>query len=314
VKPAPFDYRRARSVADAIGLLAELGGDAKIIAGGQSLVPMMAFRLARPSHLVDIGGLRELTGLWVDEAGLHIGALTTHHEVETCRDPALLAGWPVLPRSMRWIGHLPIRTLGTVGGSIAHGDALAEWCLLAALLDAVVVAEGPAGRREIPAADFFHGFFTTALGSDELVVEVRFPTAAPHAALTEYSERHGDYAIVSAAVSLDLADGRLRGGRVALGGVATVPVRVPEAERRLQAGTTDIEELAAVFAAAAAAAAAAVDPAGDQHGSADYRRALVETLVRRAAELALSGPAAAEDVHHHGGPADRPARKRTGPE
>ena len=311
MKPAPFDYRRARSVADAVGLLTELGQDAKIIAGGQSLIPMMAFRLARPSHLVDIGGLRELAGLRVDEAGLHIGALTTHHDVETCSDPAVLAGWPVLPRSMRWIGHLPIRTLGTVGGSIAHGDALAEWCLLATLLDAVVVAEGPAGRREIPVADFFLGFFTTSLGPDELIVEVRFPTAAPHAALTEYSERHGDYAIVSAAVSLELADGRLQGGRVALGGVATAPVRVPEAERRLQAGTTDPQELAAVFAAAAEAAAGAVDPASDQHGSADYRRALVETLVRRAAELALSGPAAAGDAHDHGGTAAQSARRRT---
>jgi carbon-monoxide dehydrogenase medium subunit len=248
---------------------------------------MMAFRLARPSHLVDIRGLRELNGLRVDSAGLHVGALTTHHEVETCSDPRVLDGWSVLPRSMRWIGHLPIRTLGTVGGSVAHGDALAEWCLLTTLLDAVVVAEGPAGRRDIPIADFFLGFFTTALGPDELVVEVRFPVAAPHAALTEYSERHGDYAIVSAAVSLDVVGGGLRGGRVALGGVATVPVRVPDAERELQAETTDLAELGAVFAAAGAAAAAAVDPASDQHGSADYRRALVDTLVQRAAAEAL---------------------------
>jgi len=289
VKPAPFAYRRARSVSDAVGLLAELGADAKVLAGGQSLVPMMAFRLARPSHLVDIGALRELRGMHVDEAGLHLRALTTHHQVERCTDPAVLAGWPVLPASMSWIGHLPIRTVGTVGGSLAHGDALAEWCLLATLLDAVVVAEGPRGRREVPAREFFLGFFTTALESDELLVEVRFPLPAPHAALTEYAQRHGDYAIVSAAVSLDLAGGRLRGGSVALGGVADVPVRVPEAERLLHAGSADPEALAEVFAAAAEAAAGAVDPPGDQHGSADYRRSLVRTLVERAAVQAASG-------------------------
>ncbi|MCZ2837321.1 FAD binding domain-containing protein [Modestobacter sp. VKM Ac-2985] len=299
MKPAPFDYRRARSVADALGLLAELGGEAKVIAGGQSLMPMMAFRLARPSHLVDIGGLGELRGLWVDDDGLHIGALTTHHQVETCTDPAVLAGWPVLPASMSWIGHLPIRTLGTVGGSVAHGDALAEWCLLTTLLDAVLVAEGADGRREIPVADFFLGFFTTALLPDELLVEVRFPAPAPHAALTEYAERHGDYAIVSAAVSLDLVDGSLRGGRIALGGVADAPVRVPEAEALLTAGTTHPDELGGVFAAAADAAAAAVDPGDDQHGSADYRRSLVRTLVQRAGVQASVAARAVDD--------DRPA-------
>lgn len=288
MKPAPFGYRRARSIADAVALLAELGGDAKVLAGGQSLMPMMAFRLARPSHLVDITRLPELSGLRVDAAGLHIGALTTHHQVETCTDPAVLAGWPVVPAAMSWVGHLPIRTLGTVGGSIAHGDALAEWCLLATLLDAVVVAEGPGGRREIPAGKFFLGFFTTALAPDELVVELRFPVPAPHAALTEYAERHGDYAIVSAAVSLDVSDGLVRGGRVALGGVADAPVRVPEAEQVLGAAVTRPDELDPVLVAAAQAAAAAVDPADDQNGSAGYRRALVRTLVERAGTQVLA--------------------------
>lgn len=306
MKPAPFGYRRARSVPDALGLLAELGTEAKIIAGGQSLMPMMAFRLARPSHLVDIRTLAELRGIWVDDAGLHIGALTTHHDVETCADRAVLSGWPVLPASMRWIGHLPIRTLGTVGGSVAHGDALAEWCLLTTLLEALVVAEGPGGRREIAAVDFFLGFYTTALAPDEILIEVRFPKPAPHAALTEYAERHGDYAIVSAAVSLNLVDGRLRGGRVALGGVAAAPVRVPGAERLLTAGTLDPAALDEVFTAVAVEAAAVVEPTGDQHGSAQYRRALVRTLVKRAAVQAL----AAGNATHDNRPAAAPAGMR----
>lgn len=306
MKPAPFGYRRARSVADAVALLAELGSDAKVLAGGQSLMPMMAFRLARPSHLIDITRLPGLSGMWVDGAGLHIGALTTHHEVETCTDPAVLAGWPAVTAAMSRIGHLPIRTLGTVGGSIAHGDALAEWCLLATLLDAVVIAEGSGGRREIPAGEFFLGFFTTALEHDELVVEVRFPLPAPHAALTEYAERHGDYAIVSAAVSLEMSDGLVRGGRVALGGVADTPVRVPEAEQVLRAAPTGPDQLGPVLIAAAEVAAAAVDPADDQNGSAHYRRALVRTLVERAGVRALAaGP---------GTPAAKqPAMTRSGP-
>jgi carbon-monoxide dehydrogenase medium subunit len=288
VKPAPFSYHRARSVDDAVSLLSELGPDAKVIAGGQSLVPMMAFRLARPSHLVDIGGLRELAGLRVDDSGLHIGALTTHHEVEICQDPEVRAGWAVVPESMRWIGHFPIRALGTVGGSVAHGDALAEWVLLSTLLDAVVVAVGPQGRREIPAAEFFRGYYTTALEAGELLVEVRFPTPAPYAALTEYAERHGDYAIVSAAVSLEVADGRLHGARVALGGVAELPIRVPDAEQLMVAPTSDPDEVVPLLAAASDAAAATVQPNDDSNGSADYRRNLVRTLLQRAGRQALT--------------------------
>jgi carbon-monoxide dehydrogenase medium subunit len=317
MKPAAFTYHRARDVAGAIGLLAELGDDAKIIAGGQSLVAMMNFRLARPAHLVDIsrvGGLDYLRG---DGDTLRIGALTTHHAVEVATDARLGSGFTLLRDAMAWVGHLPIRTRGTVGGSLAHGDATAEWCLLAVLLDAEIVVRGPRGMRAIAAGEFFHGFYTTALAPDEMIVEVVFPRPAPHSALVEFAERRGDFAIVSAAVDLDLDDGfdrggfdrggfdrggfdrggfdrgfdgdgagpTVRGGRVALGGVAPLPVRVPEAEALLAGGGQAGPEL---FRRCAAAAAAAIDPPSDGNGSADYRRALTRTLIEDACAKAVA--------------------------
>ena len=281
MKPAPFQYHRARDVDGAARLLAELGDDAKVVAGGQSLVAMMNYRLARPQHLVDIGGLRELDRMHRDaDGGLRIGALTTHHTVET--DPAgvLGAGFAVLKRAMPWIGHLPIRTRGTIGGSVAHGDATAEWCLLAVALGARCVARGPRGMRTIPAGDFFLGYYTTALDPDEMLVEIVFPRPAPHAALTEFAERRGDFALVATAVDLDVEGGEVRSGRVALGGVAAAAVRVPEAEAVLVGGGS--------FEACASAAAEAVDPPADASGSTHYRKELVRTLVRRACEEALS--------------------------
>ncbi|OXM75210.1 MULTISPECIES: FAD binding domain-containing protein [Amycolatopsis] len=276
MKPAAFAYHRAHDVPDAIGLLGELaaaGEEPKLIAGGQSLVPMMNFRLARPTALVDLGPLRRdpaLTGLRRAGAGLEIGALVTHRAVEVAK---LGPDFDVLSRAMRWVGHLPIRSRGTVAGSIVHGDATAEWCLLALLLDAVIVADGSGGRREIPAAEMFHGFYTTAVEPDEVVTAVRFTRPSPRAALTEFARRHGDFAIVDVAVSL-----HEDGGRVVVGGVAPAPVRVPEAEAVLAAGDPGRD----LFAACADAAAAAVDPPGDAAGSSAYRRRLTRTLVVQA--------------------------------
>ena len=275
MKPAAFTYHRSRDVRGATGLLAELGEDAKVLAGGQSLVPMMNFRLARPAHLVDIGGLRELRYLRTDDDGLHVGALTTHHDVEVAPESATGPGFDVLRSAMAWVGHLPIRTRGTVGGSLAHGDATAEWGLLVMLLDARIVVENSSGvRRVIPADELFLGFFTTTLEPDELIVEVVFPRRAPNAAITEFAQRRGDFAVVSAAVDLD-------SGRVALGGVAEVPTRVPQAEAVLAGGGS--------FAECAEAAATAIDPPGDANGSADYRRSLARTLVISACEQAFHG-------------------------
>lgn len=289
MKPAAFTYHRARDVEGAARLLAELGDEAKIIAGGQSLVAMMNFRLARPEHLVDIGGLDGLDGVRTDPDGsLHIGALATHHAVETAPPEAVGPGFAVVREAMRWIGHLPIRTRGTVGGSLAHADSTAEWCLLAVLLDAELVARGPSGERRIPAGDFFHGYYTTALAPDEILVEVDFPRPAPNAALTEFAERRGDFAVVAAAVDLRLdGDGRsVTGGRVALGGVAPQPVRVPEAEAVLGRGGPVGPGL---FAGCAESAAAAVEsPPADANGSARHRRRLIRTLVERACEEATA--------------------------
>jgi aerobic carbon-monoxide dehydrogenase medium subunit len=288
MKPAAFTYHRAHDVTDAVGLLTDLaaaGEDPKLIAGGQSLMPMMTFRLARPSALVDLGPLRRVPSMTAVTDGpdaLTLGALVTHHTVETA---TLSPGFAVLTDAMRWVGHLPIRSRGTVAGSLVHGDATAEWCLLALLLDAVVVAEGPAGRREIPADELFHGFYATAVEPDEVVVEVRFTRPAPHAALSEFARRHGDFAIVDAAVALDIEDGdTVTGGRVVLGGVAPAPVRVPEAEAVLAGSGAPGPEM---FAAVADAAAAAIDPPDDPPVTASYRRRLTRTLVADACRRAV---------------------------
>ena len=277
MKPAPFAYHRAHSVAEAVALLTELGDEAKILAGGLSLVPMMNFRLARPAALVDVSRLEGLSYLRADAAdGLRIGALTTHRAVEISRDPAVLGGFGVLPRSARWIGHYPIRSRGTFGGSIAHADPASEWCLLAVLLGARVVLTGPDGPRIVPAAEFFEGYYSTAAAPDEMITEIWFPRPAPRAVLTEFAQRQGDFAVAAAAVSLDIADGVCRQARVVLGGVGPLPMEVnadpvsgqPAAEPTWQAMGEHAARL--------------IDPPADTHGDAAFRRRLTATLVARA--------------------------------
>ena len=279
MKPAAFEYRRANSVEEAIGQLTELGDDAKLLAGGQSLVPMMNFRLVRPSALIDIARVPDLRYVEpYDGSGLRIGALTPHRWVEEMEDPDLMEGFSVLKRAARWVGHYPIRTLGTFGGSIAHADPSAEWCMLAMLLDAEIVVMGPEGERVIPASEFFQGFFMTALEPDEMVVEVRFPEPAPRASLHEFARRAGDYGIVAAAVTLDIEGRTCRSARVVLGGVADTPLRVPEAEGVLEGA--DVGEEA--FEEAGREAAKVIDPPSDVQGTAEYRRDLSAVLIRRA--------------------------------
>ncbi len=282
MKPAPFAYHLARDVSEAVTLLAELGDEAKILAGGQSLVPMMNLRLARPSDLVDITRIPGLSYLRAGADGLRIGALTTHRAVEITRDPAVLRDFGVLPRAARWIGHYPIRSRGTFGGSLAHADATAEWCLLAVLLGARIVLTGPRGRREVPAGDFFLGFFTTAAEPDEMITEVWFPEPAPAAALQEFAPRQGDFAVVAAAVSLGLDGGRCERLRIVLGGVAAVPFVV---DASALAGRPASER---TWREAGELAAGQIDPPEDASGDAAYRRHLTATLVARAlAEASL---------------------------
>lgn len=276
MKPPPFAYHRASSVAETIDLLAQLGDDAKILAGGQSLVPMMNFRLARPSDLIDITRVPGLSYLTRDEAGLHIGALTTHRAIELAADSEVFSGYRVLPESARWIGHYPIRVRGTFGGSIAHADPSAEWCLLAVLLDAVIVLYGRRGQRTVAAGDFFHGFYTTAAEPDEMIIEVCFPSPALHATLTEFAYRKGDFAVVAAGVRIGLRNGTCESLRIVLGGVGPLPAVIDATELAGQPAGWE------TWRAAGEISASQIDPHSDSHASADYRKKLAATLVSRA--------------------------------
>ena len=278
MKPASFAYHRAASVGQALELLAREGEDAKVIAGGQSLVPLMAFRLARPSALIDINRITELRYVRRDGDALRIGALATHRDIETNVEPGVLEGYSILPRAARFIGHYPIRTRGTFGGSIAHADPTSEWCMLALLLDPKIVIAGLQGSRTVAASDFFLGVFTTALGADEVVTEVHFPGPAPRSAIREFARRQGDFAVVAVATALEMEDGRVRSARIALAGVSDAPLRAMEAEAML-AGAAPTDE---AFDEAGRAAAAGLRPPSDIHGSSDYRKELAAALVRRA--------------------------------
>lgn len=279
MKAAAFAYHRVDTVSEALERLSELGEDGKVLAGGQSLVPMMNLRLARPGALVDITRVRELRGMTRSGGGLRIGALTTHAEVEHGGEE-LDGGYEVLRRAAAWIGHMPIRARGTFGGSLAHADPTAEWCLLAVALDAVVEVVGPRGERELPAEEFLRGYFTTALEADELVRAVRFPAPCPRATIQEFARRHGDFAVAAVVVALPA------GGppRIVLGGVDAVPVRAREAERIVAEAALAPE----AFADAGRAAAAGIDPMADIHGSAEYRRELTAVLVERALAAAVA--------------------------
>ncbi len=284
MKPAAFTYHRAESVAHAVSLLGELGEDAKVIAGGQSLVALMNMRLARPSALVDLTGVRGLGHMVVDPSGsLRIGALVTHSAIEDY--PLVIPGFEILPRAASLVGHWPIRTRGTFGGSIAHADPTSEWCLVAVLHGARMVMEGPGGTRTVGPDGFFEGPFMTCLGHDEILTEVVLTEPRERSAIREFARRAGDFAIVSAAVAYDVSDGVVSGARVALGGVAPVAVRSPAAEAELE-GCEPVPE---VFERAARAAAGDLEPPSDLHGSADYRRRLARVLTERALADTLAG-------------------------
>jgi carbon-monoxide dehydrogenase medium subunit len=267
-------------VPEATAALDRFGEEGKILAGGQSLLPLMNFRLARPEALIDIGGLRDLSGLRAGAGQVSIGALTRHLDLERCR----LAGplGTLLRASAAHVGHLPIRTRGTFGGSVAHADPSAEWCMLTTLLDGSVTAISAAGERQVLAQDFFETVFTTALRPDELLTAVTLPLLGEEyrVAVAEFARRAGDFAVVAVMVACTVQDGVVGEARVCLGGVAGRPVRSRAAEGLLAGQPASAE----TFAAAADAAAAATSPPADIHGSAEYRRDLVRVLLRRALE------------------------------
>ena len=273
MKAPPFAYARAESVDDALALMTEAGEDAKLLAGGQSLMPLLGYRLARPTHLVDIDRVSELTGVEGDERGrLRLGALTRHAWVERAR---WSGSRTLLGEAAALIGHVPIRARGTLAGSIAHADPAAELPVALLALGAEVEVRSAAGLRAVPIDAFFTGPFSTVLGPAELVTGVVLPPcrAASAGAFAEFAVRSGDFALASAAVAADVIDGRLRSVRVALGGVDATPVRSAASEAVLEGSGPD------AFAAAAAAAAGDCDPASDGQTTAAYRRVLVERLV-----------------------------------
>lgn len=283
MKPAPFVRHVPRTLDEAVRILSEVAPkDGRVLAGGQSLVPIMAFRLARPAHLVDINEIGELGRIASDGNTLAIGASVRHAAFhKPVVDNPLGA---LLARVARHIAHYPIRTRGTFCGSLAHADPASEWCLVAATLDATIVARSVRGERLIAAKDFFAGIMTTALAEDELLAEARLPLLPADAkfGFNEFSRRAGDFAMSAALAVYRLEQGRMTDVRVGVGGAEPSPRRIAEAEAAL-AGQAPGDK---VFRAAAEAAAQAVDAMEDHQTSADYRRDLVRAVVRRALEQA----------------------------
>jgi carbon-monoxide dehydrogenase medium subunit len=285
MKPAPFVRHVPRTLDEALTILAQVAGqDGRVLAGGQSLVPIMAFRLAKPAHLVDINEVAGLDRLSSDGKTLSIGARVRHAAFHgSVVDNPLGA---LLTYVARHIAHYPIRMRGTFCGSLAHADPASEWCLTAATLDATMIAKSQRGTREITARGYFEGIMSTALAEDELLAEVRLPLLAADAkfGFYEFSRRAGDFAMAAALVSYRIVGGKVMDARVGVGGAEVSPRRIAEAEAALNGQSPS----AAAFRAAAQATSDAVDPLEDHQTDAAYRRDLVRAVVRRALEHSLS--------------------------
>jgi carbon-monoxide dehydrogenase medium subunit len=281
MKPAPFIRHAPRTLDEALKILGEVATqDGRVLAGGQSLVPIMAFRLAKPTHLVDINGVEGLDKIAIDGKVLSIGACVRHaafHKPVVDNPLGKLLAYVA-----RHVAHYPIRVRGTFCGSLAHADPASEWCLTAATLDATMVAKSTRGERSIAAKDFFAGIMATALAEDELLAEVKLPLLARDAkfGFNEFNRRAGDFALSAALVTYRLQDKKIVGARVGVGGAEACPRRIAQAEGALN-GQTPSD---AAFRSAAEAAATAIDPLEDHQTDADYRRDLVRAVVRRALE------------------------------
>ncbi len=285
MKPAAFRYHAPKTVDEAVALLAQVAGeDGRVLAGGQSLVPTMAFRLAKPAHLVDINGVEALNRIAVASDKLVIGACVRHSAFHrpVCDGPL----GKLLADVVRHIAHYPIRNRGTFCGSLAHADPSSEWCLVLAALDGEVVAKSARGERVIAARDFFKGIMTTALRDDELLIEARLPLLAgdTRCGFYEFNRRAGDFALAAALGFYRVESGKMVGPRLAVGGVEPNPRRIAAAESAL-AGAVPGDT---AFRAAAAAASTAVDPMEDIVNTAEFRRDLVLAVARRALERAAA--------------------------
>ena len=276
MKPAPFEYHRPASLLETFDLLERYGDDGRILAGGQSLVPALNMRLATPRAVIDINRLPGLDAIRLAPEGLVIGALARHEAVE--RSPLVREHAPLLAMAMPHVGHAAIRTRGTIGGSLALADPAAELPACAVALEATIRVEGRRGRREIAAADFFHGIYTTALAPGELVVEVVIPRVAGwRSRFEELARRHGDFALAGLAARARLESGAIGEARFVFLGVGPAPVRTRRAESAVAGRRADAETIAS----AQRALAAELDPPGDVHGSPALRRHLAGVLLSR---------------------------------
>ncbi len=282
MKLPPVDYEAPETVSEALELLAEHHDEASVLAGGQSLIPLLALRLARPAVLVDINGIAELSGVSTADGRMAIGAMTRECVAEESTTVADTV--PLLAAALPLIGHEAIRSRGTIGGSLAHADPAAELPAVALALDAEFVVRSKSGERIIPAAEWFEGYLTTSRRPDELLVEVRFPTAGPGTGISfqEVARRHGDFAIVGLAASLTLSDGAISNARLAFAGISDVPVRAAEAENLLVGEMPSAE----LFDEAARRATDDIDPPADLHGTSAYRKKVAATMVRRGLQAA----------------------------
>jgi CO/xanthine dehydrogenase FAD-binding subunit len=279
MKPAQFEYDDPRTLDEALELLAQHGDECKVLAGGQSLVPLMNFRLARPARLIDINEIDSLSYIKRDNGRLVIGAMTRHAQVEHSKEVADL--WPLVTEAIGWVGHSQIRNRGTVGGSVAHADPAAELPAAFAALDASFLVNSKRGSRTVSWSQFFVSEFTTTLAADELVtaVEVPAPDGVTGTAFVEFARRHGDFALGGAAVTLKLGpDGRCQKATIALLSAGPAPVRAEGAEMQLRGAKLD----EASIRAASAEAVKGLRPTSDLHGSTEYRVALLRTMTERA--------------------------------
>lgn len=278
MKPPVFDYRAVDSVEAALAALSDAAGDGKIIAGGQSLVPMMNFRMVQPAVLVDINRIAELSNLEERPGYLRIGALTRHRILEC--SPVVARHFPVLSRAMEHVAHLAIRNRGTIGGSLSHADPAAELPMMALLLDARLTVASPEGEREVEAADFFLGSLTADLGETDLLTAIDLPLlpAGTGWDFQEVARRSGDFALAALATTLTVADGVITEARIAMMGIGETAVRAGEAEALLTGRTLDN----ALVGEAVAVIRDGVEPNSDLHASGDYRRHLIGILAERA--------------------------------
>jgi aerobic carbon-monoxide dehydrogenase medium subunit len=290
VKPPPFEYVAPRSLDEALAALANTDGDAKVLAGGQSLIPLLNFRLAHPKRLVDLNRIASLAGIEERRGGLSMGAMTRDATIE--RDPRVAQRAPLLDEAIRWVGHAAIRSRGTVGGNLAHADPAAELPAVAVCLGAEVTATSPRGTRTLAAEDFFVGYLTTVLEPDEILTSVWWPGIRPRTgqAWLEFARRHGDFALVGVAVTLELEQAEVRDARIVLTGVGGKPFRAREAETLLLGGRVDER-----VSAAADAVRSAIDPDADIHASKEYRVQLAAVLTERAILVAYQRAVAQED-------------------